>query len=52
MFNVTPHGTTGKDSTELRFNSAIRDKIPCISDLSGNILDAEARDLNTINKEK
>ncbi|XP_058977362.1 uncharacterized protein K02A2.6-like [Musca domestica] len=52
MYNVTPHGTTGKAPTELLFNRVIRDKIPSISDVGENILDAEARDLDAINKEK
>ncbi|XP_061395874.1 uncharacterized protein K02A2.6-like, partial [Musca vetustissima] len=52
MYNVTPHGTTGKAPTELLFNRMIRDRIPSILDVGENILDAEARDMDAVNKEK
>ncbi|XP_055904314.1 uncharacterized protein K02A2.6-like [Eupeodes corollae] len=52
MYNVTPHGTTGKAPSELLFNRVIRDKIPSIQDVPGDVLDSETRDLDSINKEK
>ncbi|XP_044757738.1 uncharacterized protein K02A2.6-like [Coccinella septempunctata] len=33
MYNVTPHGTTGKSPSELMFNRTVRDKIPSMADL-------------------
>ncbi|XP_050337769.1 uncharacterized protein K02A2.6-like [Bactrocera neohumeralis] len=52
MYNVTPHGTTGSAPTELMFNRTIRDKIPGMQDISDDILDSAARDLDMINKQK
>ncbi|XP_053954964.1 uncharacterized protein K02A2.6-like [Anastrepha ludens] len=52
MYNVTPHGTTGTSPSELLFNRVIRDKIPGIQDLTGDMLDSAARDLDMINKWK
>ncbi|XP_055850620.1 uncharacterized protein K02A2.6-like [Episyrphus balteatus] len=52
MYNVTPHGTTGKAPSELLFNRVIRDKIPSLHDVPGDLMDSEARDLDSINKEK
>ncbi|XP_055904764.1 uncharacterized protein K02A2.6-like [Eupeodes corollae] len=52
MYNVTPHGSTGKSPSELLFNRTIRDKIPSVQDVSETILDSEARDLDKINKQK
>ncbi|XP_055905215.1 uncharacterized protein K02A2.6-like [Eupeodes corollae] len=52
MYNVTPHGTTGKSPSELLFNRTIRDKIPSVQDVSETIFDSEARDSDKINKQK
>ncbi|XP_055905156.1 uncharacterized protein LOC129940739 [Eupeodes corollae] len=52
MYNVTPHGTTGKLPSELLLNRTHRDKIPFVQDISETILDSEARDLDKINKQK
>ncbi|XP_053960266.1 uncharacterized protein K02A2.6-like [Anastrepha ludens] len=52
MYNVTPHGTTGRSPSELLFNRRLRDKIPSIHDIKENILDEEAKDMDMLNKEK
>lgn len=52
MYNVTPHGTTGKSPTELLFNRRIRDKIPDINDIRGEDGDQEAHDTDLVNKER
>ncbi|XP_018578310.1 uncharacterized protein K02A2.6-like, partial [Anoplophora glabripennis] len=52
MYNVTPHGTTGKSPSELLLNRNIRDKIPSITDLIHEPCDEEARDNDIINKQK
>lgn len=51
-YNVTPHGTTGSPPTELMFNRLIRDKIPDVRDLTENVIDSSARDLDQIRKQK
>lgn len=52
MYNVTPHGTTGKSPSELLFNRRIRDKIPCLDDLSTETMDEETLDHDLMKKEK
>lgn len=52
MYNVTPHGTTGKSPSQLLFGRNIRDKIPSITDLTNNECDEEARDTDIFNKQK
>ncbi|XP_044753909.1 uncharacterized protein K02A2.6-like [Coccinella septempunctata] len=52
MYNVTPHGTTGKSPSELMFNRTIRDKIPSMADLVVEPVDEEARDNDMVNKQK
>ena len=52
MYNVTPHGTTGSPPSELMFNRLIRDKIPGIQDITEDIIDSSARDMDLINKNK
>lgn len=52
MYNVTPHGTTGKSPSQLLFNREIRDKIPSISDLINQEGDLEARDNDLLRKQK
>lgn len=52
MYNVTPHGTTGKSPSELLFGRNIRDKIPSLADLIGEPIDEEARDNDLTNKHK
>ncbi|KAK9701343.1 Reverse transcriptase (RNA-dependent DNA polymerase) [Popillia japonica] len=47
MYNVTPHGTTGKSPSELLINRRIRDKIPCIEDIYMETLDEEVKATNT-----
>lgn len=49
MYNVTPHGTTGKILSELLFGRNIRDKIPSIM---GEEKDGEAADNDILNKHK
>nr|CAI5869100.1 unnamed protein product [Callosobruchus analis] len=44
MYNVTPHGTTGKSPSQFLFGRNIRDKIPSIDDLVKTDIDEEARD--------
>lgn len=51
MYNVTPHGTTGKSPSELLFNRRIRDKIPCVEDIATEVLDDEAYDRDLVRKE-
>lgn len=52
MYNVTPHSTTGSPPSELMFNRVIRDKIPSIQDITEDMIDSSARDLDCINKQK
>jgi len=52
MYNVTPHGTTGSPPSELMFNRTIRDKIPGVQDIVGEVGESEERDRDFINKEK
>lgn len=52
MYNVTPHGVTGKSPSELMFGRRIRDKIPGIDDLMQCAEDGEAKDADMINKQK
>lgn len=52
MYNVTPHGTTGKYPSELLMNRKIRDKIPCIEDIVMETLDEEVYDRDLTNKER
>lgn len=52
MYNVTPHGTTGKTPSELLFGRNIRDKIPSIKDIIGEEKDEEAADNDILNKYK
>ena len=52
MYNVTPHGTTGAAPSELMFNRVIRDKIPTIDDVTNEMWDSAARDMDIINKQK
>lgn len=52
MYNVTPHGTTGKSPSQLLFGRNIRDKIPSIDDLITTNIDEEAKDKDVINKQK
>nr|CAH7744111.1 unnamed protein product [Callosobruchus chinensis] len=52
MYNVTPHGTTGKSPSQLLFGRNIRDKIPSIDDLVNTDIDEEARDNDMLNKQK
>lgn len=52
MYNVTPHGTTGKSPSELMFGRRIRDKIPGIEDLMQMTADGEALDTDMLNKQK
>ncbi|XP_044248762.1 uncharacterized protein [Drosophila takahashii] len=52
MYNVTPHGTTGAPPTELMFNRVIRDKIPGVQDLVGEMADSEEKDKDLREKEK
>jgi len=46
MYNVTPHGTTGAAPSELMFNRTIRDKIPDIQDVVGDVGESSKRDLD------
>lgn len=50
MYNVTPHGTTGKTPSELLFGRNIRDKIPSIRDLIEEEKDEEAADNDILHK--
>ncbi|KMQ89050.1 hypothetical protein RF55_11359 [Lasius niger] len=50
MYNVTPHGTTGKTPSELLFGRNIRDKIPSIRDLIEEERDEEAADNDILHK--
>lgn len=52
MYNVTPHGTTGKSPSELLFGRNIKDKIPSINDLVLDEGDEEAKDTDLIKKHK
>lgn len=52
MYNVTPHGTTGKSPSELLFGRNIRDKIPSIKDVAIDHEDEEARDNDMVQKQK
>lgn len=52
MYNVTPHGTTGKSPSELLFGRNIRDKIPSINDFTVDQGDEEAKDNDMIRKQK
>lgn len=52
MYNVTPHGTTGKTPSELLFGRNIRDKIPSIGDLIGEERNYEAADNYILYKHK
>lgn len=52
MYNVTPHSTTGTAPTELMYNRVIRDKIPGIHDITDDMLDSAARDLDIMNMQK
>ena len=52
MYNVTPHGTTGKSPSELMFNRNNRDKIPSIVDMYYENSDSETRDRDYTNKQK
>ncbi|XP_046868367.1 uncharacterized protein LOC124460828 [Drosophila willistoni] len=51
MYDVTPHGTTGAPS-ELMFNRIIRDKIPDVRDVVGDVGESSERDLDCWNKQK
>lgn len=50
MYNVTPHGTTGKSPSELIYNRRIRDKIPCLDDIATDPIDEETYDQDLTNK--
>ncbi|XP_049302950.1 uncharacterized protein K02A2.6-like [Bactrocera dorsalis] len=52
MYNVTPHGTTGAPPTELMFNRVIRDKIPFIQHLVGEMADSEEKNKDMREKDK
>jgi len=52
MYNVTPHGTMGSPPSKLMFNRTIRDKIPGVQDIVGEVGESEERDRDFINKEK
>ncbi|XP_053990458.1 uncharacterized protein K02A2.6-like [Hylaeus volcanicus] len=52
MYNVTPHGSTGKSPSELLLGRNIRDKIPSITDLITTEGDMEAKDSDIIEKQK
>lgn len=52
MYNVTPHGTTGKSPSELLYGRNIRDKIPSIADLCTEHMDEEAYEQDLLNKGK
>lgn len=52
MYNVTPHGTTGKSPSELLFNRRIKDKIPCLEDINIETLDEEVYDQDLVQKDK
>lgn len=52
IYNTTPHGTTGKTPTELMYGRNIRDKIPSITNITGEVIDEEAQDRDLRNKEK
>ncbi|KAJ8982064.1 hypothetical protein NQ317_001473 [Molorchus minor] len=51
MYNVTPHGTTGKSPSELLFNRRIRDKIPGLEDITADVMDEEVYDQDLTKKE-
>ncbi|XP_046865646.1 uncharacterized protein LOC124459908 [Drosophila willistoni] len=52
MYNVTPHGTTEAAPSELMFNRIIRDKIPDVRDVVGDVGESSERDLDCWNKQK
>ncbi|XP_030765263.1 uncharacterized protein K02A2.6-like [Sitophilus oryzae] len=52
MYNVTPHGTTGKSPSELLFNRRIKDNIPCLEDINIETLDEEVYDQDLVQKDK
>lgn len=52
MYNVTPHGTTGKSPSKLLFGRNIRDKISSIGDLIGEEKDEETADNDRLHKYK
>ncbi|XP_055842902.1 uncharacterized protein K02A2.6-like [Episyrphus balteatus] len=52
MYNVTPHGTTGKAPSELLYSRLIRDKIPSVQNTDAESVDSEVRDFDLVNKEK
>lgn len=52
MYNVTPHGTTGKSPSELVFNRRIRDKIQSINDVTVEEPDEEAKDIDILKKNR
>ena len=52
MYNVTPHGTTGKLPSELLYNRTIRDKIPSAVDISDYMDDSEVRDFDKRKKQE
>lgn len=52
MYNVTPHGTTGKSPSELMFGRNIRDRIPSINDLVLDTVDEAAIDNDLVRKQK
>ncbi|XP_046868929.1 uncharacterized protein K02A2.6-like [Drosophila willistoni] len=52
MYNVTPHGTTGAAPSELMFKRIIRDKLPDVRDVVGDVGESLERDLDCWNKQK
>jgi len=43
MHNVTPHSTTGTSPSELMFNRMIKDKIPNVQDIAGEVHDSREK---------
>lgn len=52
MHNVTPHSTTGTSPSELMFNRMIRDKIPNVQDIAGEVHDSREKDNDCLKKHK
>lgn len=53
MYNLTPHGTTGKSTSELLYARTIRDKIPSsVTDIINDRRGEEAYERDLLNKQK